>query len=324
MAENPTVSQRQEPQLPSRTMLLSHNNDEVEQIIGVSKALGSPQRLRILDCLTHRTANVSEIAELLQMPLATANLHLNKLEAAGLIRTEMVSARRGQQRMCARIVDNVVLHLPDKPVGHDSERVVLNMPVGAFVGHNVTPTCGMLSSTGMIGRMDDPISFYEPTRYAAQLVWFSQGYVEYQFPHHSKNSRLPNHLHLSMEICSEAVPHHLEWPSDIFMEINGVEVGIWTSPADFGGEPGRFTPAWWKVHNTQYGLLKTWRVDKEGTSIDGRPLSDVTINDLALGQSQAVEIRIGVHADAVHMGGINIFGSEFGNHAQDIVLELFY
>ena len=324
METEPTNSLWEEPQLPGRTLLLSYSNGEVERLINTAKALGAPQRLRILDCLTHRTANVSEIAELLEMPLATVNLHLNKLEGAGLIRTEMISARRGQQRMCARVVDIVVLHLPDTPVGWDSESILLSMPVGAFVSHNVMPTCGILSSTGVIGRMDDPVSFYEPTRYEAQLVWFSQGYVEYKFPYHAKGNRLPNHLHLSMEICSEAVPHHLEWPSDIFVEINGVEIGAWTSPADFGGERGRFTPAWWKEYNTQYGLLKTWRVDRDGTSVDGRPLSNVTIHDLSLAESQAIAVRIGVRADAVHVGGINIFGSEFGNHAQNILLELIY
>lgn len=324
MAEGKESPERDGPLLPGRTRLLSSENGEAEQLMSVAKALGSPQRIRILECLAHRTANVSEIAEILKMPLATVNLHLNRLEEAGLIRTEMVSARRGQQRMCARVVDVVVLHLPDNLEAQDREKVSLSMPVGAFVSHRVAPTCGMVGAGGLIGDMDDPISFYEPGRFEAQLVWFSHGYVEYRFPYRLERNRQPSRLQLSLELCSEAVPHHLEWLSDIYVEINGVDIGTWTSPSDFGGERGRLTPAWWKDHNTQYGLLKTWRVDGGGTFVDGRPLSAVTVADLKLTESLAVGVRVGVRADALHVGGVNIFGQGFGNHAQDILLELFY
>jgi predicted transcriptional regulator len=45
-------------------------------------------------------------------------------------------------------------------------------------------------------------------------------------------------LHLSLEICSEAPLHHENWPSDITVWLNGVEIGAWTSPGDFGDVRG--------------------------------------------------------------------------------------
>ncbi len=318
------TNNKDENRLTGRSLILNMDQYNYDDFIVIAKALSSPQRLRILDYLTTRVANVSEIAEALGMPLATANLHLTSLEKAGLIRSEMISARRGLQKMCARIFDVVVMHLPRTQAVSDKKIVRTEMPVGGFVDHQVAPTCGLASKNGLIGYLDDPVAFYRPERFEAQLVWLGHGYLEYRFPYYAEANRRPKCLQISMEICSEAVPHHHEWLSDIFLEINRMLVGTWTSPGDFGGERGKLTPEWWDEHNSQYGLLKTWRIDQEGTFIDGRPISKVVINELRLDQQPFIQVRIGVKPDAAHVGGLNIFGREFGNHAQDIILELHY
>ena len=172
--------------------------------------------------------------------------------------------------------------------------------------------------------MDEPVSFYEPSRFQAQLIWLRQGHLEYRFPYQVEADRLPKSIEISAELCSEAAPYHLDWPSDIFLEINDVLLGAWTSPSDFGGERGRLTPEWWGEWNSQYGLMKTWRVDQDGTFVDRRRLSNITIVDLALDQVPFIQVRLGVKADAVNIGGLNIFGSTFGNYAQEINLQLNY
>ncbi|GIV78791.1 helix-turn-helix domain-containing protein [Litorilinea aerophila] len=308
--------------LTSRTLMVNVTQQDPVQLARVAKALSSLQRVRILEYLADKVANVSEIAQALDMPLATANLHLNSLEEAGLIRSERVAARRGQQKMCARLYDIVVIHFP-KPQEHPRrQRFTVEMPVGAFVDHQVSPTCGIVTAQGLVGNLDDPLVFYEPERFDAQLIWFSHGYLEYRFPYRARPEQVPHRLQISMELCSEAAPHRRDWPSDIFLEINGVLVGTWTSPGDFGGERGRLTPEWWEDHNSQYGLLKTWRVDEEGSYIDGRYLSSVTIRDLKLGEQPFIRVRIGVKPDAANVGGMNLFGRQFGNYPQDIVLDL--
>jgi predicted transcriptional regulator len=307
----------------TRTLLLHMDNTQRERSIEVAKALGSAQRVRILDYLQARVANVSEIAEALEMPLSTANLHLTGLEEAGLIRSEIVAASRGVQKVCARAYDVIMIQLPRTFASHD-RKFSVQMPVGAFAACQVQPTCGIATEKGVIGFLDDPVSFYEPTRFQAQLLWFRQGFLEYHFPYRPEPNQQPRSLVLSMEICSEAPNHHHDWPSDIFLEINGRQVGIWTSPADFGGERGNLSPEWWEEWNSQYGLMKSWRVDGEGSWIDGVRISDVTIGDLVLDQDFYIRVRIGVHPDAVHVGGINLFGSKFGNYPQDILLQVHY
>ena len=94
------------------------------------------------------------------------------------------------------------------------------------------------------------------------------------------------------------------------------------SPGDFGGERGALTPNWWEEWNSQYGLLKVWKVAEDGSYVDGMRISNVTLDQLRLEQARFISVRIGVKENARHVGGINIFGRSFGNYPQDIVLRL--
>jgi predicted transcriptional regulator len=84
------------------------------------------------------------------------------------------------------------------------------------------------------------------------------------------------------------------------------------------------TPEWWTPRNTQYGLLKLWHVNERESEIDGLRVSGTTINDLRLTESPFISVRIGIKPDARHVGGINLFGSKFGNYPQDLVLWIGY
>ena len=309
---------------PSTPRGLSLQVDENKpQTQAVLKALASEPRLRILDLLRNNIYNVSEIADALDFPLSTANLHINILEEAGLLLTEHKPATRGSQRVCARVYDTILIQLPLNQQ-ETQQLIELSMPVGGYVDAQVTPFCGLASETGIIGLFDDPSSFYEPERVQAQLLWFHHGHVEYRFPNRLPPNITPDSIHLSMEICSEAPLHHDNWPSDVTVWINDVEVGSWTSPADFGGQRGKLTPAWWENHNSQYGLLKIWQVNREGSYVDGLKISAVKIDDLAVANSKFISVRIGVKENARHVGGLNLFGRTFGNYPQDIVLRLKY
>ena len=312
-----------EPKQGQRTLMLYTDLDHREASVAAIKSLGSEPRLRILAYLQDRVANVSEIAAALEMPLSTTNMHLNALERAGLIQVESVAASRGVQKLCARLFDLIVVALPQqRPLWGTTES--RQMPVGAYSDCLVAPTCGLADMQGLIGPLDDAASFYEPARLDAQLLWFHHGFVEYRFPMRLAPEHTLESLQVSAELCSEAPLHHDDWPSDIYLEINGVRLGTWTSPSDFGNRRGTYTPMWWEDWNTQYGLLKLWRVDAKGSWLDNGPLSDVCLADLALDQQPFVCVRFGVDVDANHVGGMNLFGSGFGDYPQDVVLQVHY
>ena len=288
------------------------------------KALASEPRLRILEHLAHQLCNLTELATALEMNLATVTMHVNILEEAGLIVCEYKPGERGTQRVCGCLFDWINLHMVRRREAEVGKLLEVPFRVGSYNDFQVTPTCGLVSESGLIGFLDDPASFYEPERHSAELLWFHSGYVEYRCPNRLPSSAVVESLDVSMEVCSEAPTHHLEWLSDITVWINGVELGSWTSPSDFGGVRGKLTPDWQRDADTQYGLLKVWQVTEAGSQVDGLEVSDVNLTDLKLLSHPFISLRIGVKPDARHVGGVNLFGAKFGNYPQDILLRLRY
>jgi len=303
----------------ARVLELLADDYNLQKLETVTKALGSATRLEILRFLSAHTCTLLEIAEALDLPPSTATLHINVLEKAGLIETNLSPATRGLQKVCARVYDRIVIQLP-AAAEREETTVEVSMPIGAFVDVHIIPTCGLLGELGIIGHLDDPTAFYEPERIHAQLIWFRQGTVEYRFPNRLPPNVLLDDIDVSFEICSEAPLHHSHWPSDITVWIGDVEIGTWTSPADFGGERGALTPAWWDSQNSQFGLLKVWKVTNNGSFVDGVQVSKVTLNSLSLEPGHPISVRIGIKDNASNIGGLNLFGSKFGNYPQDIVL----
>jgi predicted transcriptional regulator len=168
------------------------------------------------------------------------------------------------------------------------------------------------------------MSFYSPKRTNAQLIWFYRGFVEYLFPNNIRNKGKITSIEFSLEICSEAPNYRIDWPSDITVWINDIEIDTWTCPGDFGGRQGIYTPKWWSLNATQFGVLKRWQINDHGTFFDFKKVSKITLKDLNLNANDAIKFRIGVKKDAKNIGGINIFGYKFGDYQQNIVLRIDY
>ena len=304
----------------SRNFLIVDPEDGID----VLKAFASPARVRVLKLLQMRGAlNVNDIALALDLPQSSVSANIQVLEDAGLIRTETQRARKGNQKICHTLFDEVLVMFKDDPKPTDANSIEVAMPLGLYTSCEVSAPCGLCSVEGIIGLLDVPDTFLDPGRMGTGLIWFTRGYVEYQFPNNTKLMKGDvNALEFSMELSSEVPGTAADWPSDITVSVNRIDVGTWTSPGDFGDKRGVFTPAWWTLKGSQYGKLKSWRVTTAGTFVDGLKISPVSIKDLDLGAHRSIRLRIGVHEDAKHPGGINIFGRGFGNYDQDIVLRM--
>lgn len=298
--------------------------DDPEKLVAVAHALSTRSRVDILHLLNSRNLNVIEIAEALKLPVSTVANNVKVLEAARLIHTELLPASRGAMKVCSRNYDDIHISLnEEKAVPKGAVRVYeIEVPIGHYSDCDVSPTCGMADEEEMLIREDEPSGFYHPKHIGAQIIWFRKGYLEYLLPLEVPKGARVETLELSMEICSEAPNYDNNWPSDISVWINGVKIGMWTSPGDFGGRRGKLNPAWWRDSSTQYGLLKTWRIDKDKTTLDMEKVSDVSLSQLNLAQSPKIRLRIGVSPDSVHQGGVNLFGRGFGDYAQEILMKL--
>ena len=292
----------------------------------ILKGLASAIRLDILALVQSKPKNVNEIAESLRLPQSTVATNIIVLEKAGLVKTQNVKGKKGTQKMCYAVYTEMVVKLSNGDLDVRKRDVIeVEMPLGLFTRYKVSSPCGLCAPDGIIGYLDVADSFLDPGRMKTGLIWFETGYLEYKFPNNSLYKERPlKSLEVSAELSSETPGTNKEWLSDITVSINDVEIGSWTSPGDYGDRRGKFTPAWWKLEGSQYGLLKHWRVTDSGSFVDGVGVSDVTLADLNLSAHHSITVHIGVKEDSEHVGGMNIFGRGFGNYDQDLMLRLFF
>lgn len=298
--------------------------DDPERLYQLTHALASPVRIRIMQALGERSMSVGELSQRLDIPMSTAALAVKTLEEAGLITTETQPGARGSVKLCSRRLDTMSVALAPKERMEDSV-LALSMPLGGYsLAEGIRKTCGLAGENTIMGEMDNPAVFYSPDRFAAQLIWFREGALEYRFAFQQMDKVDIQWLELSFEACSEAPMYRDPWESDIAVAINGKRLGIWTCPCDCGGRQGRLTPSWWPALSTQFGFLKTWRVTAEGSYLDGARISGVTIKDLGIDAQNYIAARIEVATDAQNVGGINLFGERFGDYPQAITLRVGY
>ncbi len=296
-----------------------------EEGLAVLKGLASSVRVQILKLLHVEGAqNINDIARILDLPQSTVSSNVQILEEAGLIRSEILKARKGNQKICHSAFDEVLVAFKEDIAKVKGGHIEVAMPLGLYTSCEVTAPCGLCGADGVVGLLDVPDTFLDPDRMRAGLIWFTRGHVEYQFPN---NARLANGtvqaIEFTMELSSEVPGTSGDWPSDITIWVNGTEIGTWTSPGDYGDKRGVYTPDWWKLKGSQYGKLKTFKVDGRGSFVDGLKMSGITLADLDVATHHSIRLRIGIKQDAKHPGGVNVFGRGFGNYDQDIVMRIY-
>ena len=215
--------------------------------------------------------------------------------------------------------------LIDLENNYDSDSMYqTEMPVGSYSRHEVYPTCGIATVETVIGEVDDKRYFDDPLRAEAGIVWLSHGFLEYRVPNYLKPGATAKEIQFSFEISSEAPGVCEDWPSDIYFYLNDIPLGYWTSPGDFGAERGLYTPEWWFHNWNQYGLLKLLTVNGEGTYMDGRKISDVSLVKLHIDHEAPIVFRLESPENAYNKGGMTLFGKGFGNYNQDIHVRVIF
>lgn len=297
--------------------------ENLSEGLSLFKALGSEVRLEIVRLLVEQPMNMNELACRLHITNGALTTHIRKLEECGVVMISNDSSGHGNQKICHIVPDKLLIDIK-KALPEPENTCSVDLKVGRYSDCRVNPTCGLATADHIIGAVDDYRYFTHPDHFDADILWFTQGFVEYHVPNFAAAYGHITQITVSAELSSEAPGVNNQWPSDISFSINDVQVGTWTSPGDYGDVRGVFTPSWWFPDWNQYGLLKMLTVNHEGTFMDGLPISGVTLADLKLDGAQTFNLRFAVDQKAAHVGGLTIFGKTFGNYAQDIQVSLTY
>ena len=287
----------------------------------VFKALASETRVQLMDLLMQEgPMSMGAIAERMGIAAGSLTPHVRILQECGLLQVTTASGRHGALKMCSLATESLLL--APNAQAETSNVVEAEIGVGQYTSYEVRPTCGISTTEQIIGQLDDPEAFAELERASARILWFSSGYVEYMLPCFLKEGQAPLELQLSMEISSEAPGFQEDWPSEIEFFLNGVSLGCWTSPGDFGRTCGIYNPPWWHRNWNQHGLLKLLSVNAEGCFIDGGRISGTRIADVRIRPGRAIAFRIATSRNAGKAGGVTLFGRGFGNYPQDIRMRM--
>ncbi len=294
--------------------------EDDKKVLDIARALSSPQRLDILKLLSNDSLSIKEISNRLDYPLSSTSLNITILEECGLVNTQETVNSFGKSKLCSRNIDqiNFILYHSNN---QNTNSMEISIPIGSYTNYDIEPGCGIATPQKTLDIDNDETVFFHPERYRAGLIWFAKGFLEYRV----NNRMLPKKLKkfaISFEACSEAPFYRNDWKSDITVWINDIEAGTWRSLGDFGGRPGIQNPKWWPRELTQFGSLVTFDIEESGVFINGIKTSEITLIEFNLFTKKYISIKIGVKKDAYYCGGINLFGSSFGDFKQDIKLDI--
>ena len=297
---------------------------EHDDIVRFGKAISSPDKLRILELLQYGAHNLLSLSKKLDLPISSISKHVDALVEAKLISVSYVPGPKGHVKLCTQRAVNATVDFFDTNIVNEQVEYSVELPVGLFSEANITAPCGLIDGNGdFVVSVDSPQLFHSPLRANTELLFFTDGFVTYNFPKPQNELTDYRSVTFIFEACSEA-PYYCEnWPSDITVSINDTEIDTYTCPGDYGGRRGLYSPQKWMTISTQFGTLENYTVTGEGVFHNGRRVnSSITVKDLRIADKPFVKFSVGVKPNAVHKGGLNLFGRNFGDFPHAIIMTL--
>ena len=313
--------------LQKKLTLTLCNDEHLER---VANALNAPTRRKILSLLTANSYTIQEIADRLNMSLSNTSFHVKFLQKAGLVNLTQNHSKRGNEKIVAlekHCLEILFINEAENSFPSSSHAFSTELPVGSFTLFDIVPPCGIADADGnLIGAEALPDIFYNYKRIKGEIIWFTEGYLEYHVSNTAIKNKVLEALQISCEVCSECANYNNSFKSDITFWMNDKEIGTYTSPGDFGGRSGKYTPKSWPAASTQYGMLVQIRIDEMGVWINQVNVSsEISIDDFAfITKEKCLRFKLGVKKNAKYAGGLNLFGRNFGDFQQGIRISATY
>lgn len=290
----------------------------------VFRALSTQTRLKLMELIYQNDSlSMNDLAAALGLTNGAVSMHVAKLMEADLVTIHSSSGKHGTLKIVRPKYDRLMIDLASSR--EPQHCYTDDIRIGYYTDCAAFPTCGLATASSIIGTLDDPRVFSFPERFDAGILWFSSGYIEYRLPNHLQSGQTLTELQISFEVSSECPSYNEDYPSDLYFSINGISLGTWISPGDYGARRGYLDPVWWPEQLNQYGLLKTLIINQEGCFMDGTSkISDTTLGMLKLSYSSTITFRIEAPRNTANAGGCTLFGESFGDHNQALRVKAYY
>lgn len=305
---------------------ISLNLKDIEHTAQVCKALSSQTRLEILRRISSKSLTISQLAEIFMLPMSSMCLHIKTLKDAGLIDTYPKPGLHGTQKLCDLITSKISIDLYSH-FNYEDETppVFVEMPVGHYSHCDVTPPCGLAATDFYLSEEDSPYGFYSTDRFKAGILWLTKGGLEYQFPNSALQKETLRQIEFSFEIGAEAPGFNNDWPSAIDLELNHKQITTLRLKGDYGGRRGIYNPSWWSDRNSQFGEYITVNIAHDGCYMNQQKISDETIESLELKNGYCFSFILKCNTSSEYTGGgMNLFGKQFGDYDQGIIMKVEY
>ena len=298
------------------------NEQDIEKISLIGKALSVPIRVKIINVLNVRPMTLSEIAKKFDLQVSSVAFHMQILLEANLISVCESPQKKGHLKWHSYPLEKALLIKLRDFTGenqYDETKIInYDIGIGEFIDINVDKeTSGMASEVSLLTDVNG-FNMFCKERFLAQILWTTHGFITYPISNNIlQNSKIKS-LEISLEICSEARGYNENFPSDITFLLNDIELCTYMCPGDYGDRYGKYTPNWWYPESTKYGLLTIITIRDDGVYLNGIKVNkNVTINNLNFEKNYST-FTIKVKDDAIHKGGFNLFGEKFGDYNQGI------
>lgn len=301
------------------------DSKDMNSIALLGRALSLPLRIELLQELNNKPMSLTDIAKRFNIHASSASVHLKILQDASLIFVQNSTIKKGIKYYSYPLEKNIIIHMRNEfGIGNELKPYVKNIAIGDYVNAQFGDTCGFASEKEMLNDGIRNLAFAE-NRKNAQILWTSDGFVEYAFPNLYAVNKQIGQVEINLEICSEARGYNEDYISDISFFINDKRLCVFQCPGDYGKRYGKYTPSWWYNESTKYGLFTTITITEKDVLLNGKTVSNSTnLKDLKLDEGFATRFKIAIEKDAVHKGGFNLFGEKFGDYNIPIVFSAYY
>lgn len=300
------------------------NENDLKEVENIGVALASPIRVKILFLLKEHGESLTTLAKLCYVSVSSIIFHIELLEKANLVNVITIEKNGRKQKFVVRNTHTVSIKLW-KELNNGETCKIYNESqiVGGYIDAQFGDVSGFVTKDHQINIYDKEA--FIPERFNANLVFTDCGFVKYAFNNSKIRNKKVKELIFRLEICSETSFYNNNFKSDITFSVNDVELTTFTSPGDFGGRRGLFSPSNSPIDTSQFGQLKSLCIDENGVSLDSVLVNEsIKLSDLNINSDNKITLKIESKKDAKNQGGFNIFGKKYGDYDIDIEMSIKY